>query len=216
MLQHIHEDVLSGNSLSDAMGRYRRVFGEAFVASIAAGETSGRLPDVLNQLVQLQRKELRLRNTLRTILAYPVLLTGVSLLVTAGLVLFVLPSFAGVFQQYDMPLPALTRWLLALSSELRSHFWLWGGLAVVAFAGLTALRYSVAGQRLWDGLALNMVLVRDVTRTLLIGRTCRLLGIMIDSGVPLLECLRLTRSATQNSLYRDLLARLEDDVTNGR
>jgi type II secretory pathway component PulF len=208
--------VLGGNALSEAMKRYQRVFGEAFVASIAAGEASGRLPDVLNQLVRLQRSDLRLRNSLRTILAYPILLSTVSLLVISGLVLFVLPSFAGVFEQYEMPLPALTSYLLAISGVLRSHLWLWSGLAIAAIAGLTALRYSVAGQRLWDGLALNMILVRDVTRALLIGRTCRLLGIMIDSGVPLLECLRLTRSAVRNSLYRDLFSRLEEDVTNGR
>jgi type II secretory pathway component PulF len=216
MLEQIHSDVLAGNPVSDSLRRYVHVFGETFVASIAAGEASGRVSDVLDELVRFQRNDLRLRSTLRTVLAYPILLTTVSLLVIVGLVLFVLPNFSEIFEQYEMSLPALTLCLLGVSTGLRAHLWLWGGLAIVGLAGLIALRRSDAGKRAWDGAVLNMVLVRDVTRALLIGRTCRLLGIMIDSGVPLLECLRLARSSVRNTLYRDLFARLEDDVINGR
>jgi type IV pilus assembly protein PilC len=164
----------------------------------------------------LLRSEIRLQSTLRTVLAYPVLLASVSSLVLAGLVLFVLPQFAEIFEQYDVPLPVLTQILLGISYELRVRFWLWGAVLIAGVVGLVVLRFSGAGKRCWDGLMLNVILVRDVTRALLIGRTCRMLGIMISSGVPLLETLKLARSSVRNSLYQDLLLKLEHDVTNGR
>lgn len=216
ILQDVHADVTGGRSFSEALRRYMNVFGETYIAAATAGEASGRLPEVLGHLSNLQRSELRLRSTVRTLLAYPVVLASVSAVVILGLVLFVLPQFASIFEQFDTPLPVLTRVLLAIADEVRGRYWLWGPLPIVAFVGLLALRFSATGRRFWDRFVLSAVLVRDVTRALLIGRVCRLLGIMIESGVPLLECLQLVRSAVKNSLYRELFGQLEQDVLNGR
>jgi type II secretory pathway component PulF len=216
VLSQVHESVLGGSSLSESLGQFPRAFGETFVASIAAGEASGRLPDVLQQLASLLRGEQRLRNSLRTMLAYPVLLVVVSSLVLLALLLFVLPQFQTIFEDFDAPLPAITQVLLAISAEMRYRYWLWGPIFLAAFAGLYAFGRSAPGRQLKDRATLNFLLFREVTRALLIGRTCRLLGIMIDSGVPLLDSLRLSRSSVRNSLYRQLFDRLEDDVLNGR
>jgi len=216
ILEQIHEDVMGGKAFSESLRTYAHVFGGSYVASIAAGEASGRLPDVLGQLTRLQRNDLRLRNSVRTMMAYPVLLTAVSGLVILALVLFVLPQFAEIFKQNNTPLPMITLAFLGVSNELWMRFWLWIPLFIGAMIGATLVRRSEAGRRCWDRLMLNLVIIRDVTRSLLIGRTCRLLGLMIDSGVPLLESLRLARSAVANSLYRDLFAELEQEVLNGR
>ncbi len=153
---------------------------------------------------------------LRTLLAYPVLLSSVSALVIFGLIFFVLPQFAEIFDQYEIELPMITKILLAVSSELRTRVWLWLALLIAGIAASVAFLKSDIGSRWWDSLVLNLIFVRDVTRSLLIGRAFRLLGIMIESGVPLLEALRLTRASVQNVLYRDLFDKLEDDILNGR
>lgn len=216
MLQQIHTDIVGGKSVSESLRRYEKIFGSTFVATVAAGEASGRLAEILSELARLLRGEIRLRNSIQTMLAYPILLTTVSTIVLAALVFIVLPQFAEVFAEFGMPLPAITSLFLAISSELYHRTWLWGGLALVAVAALVHLRIGQMRSVLWDRLLLNGVLVRGATRSLWIGRTCRLLGITISSGVPLVESLRLARGAVRNSLYRDLLTQLEQDVTHGR
>ena len=216
VLADVHENVLGGKKVSESLGQYPTIFQETFVASVAAGEASGRLPDVLHQLSQLLRSEMKLRNSVRTMLAYPVLLTVISSVVLTALVVFVLPRFAQIFADMDAPLPVITQMLLAVSSEFRSRFWLWIPLLGLCGGGIWAFLRSPTGKRIWDKVALTSPVLKDVTQTLFIGRICRLLGLMIDSGVPLLDSLRLARASVKNCFYHELFARLEDDVLNGR
>src|SRR5262245_12497610 len=113
VLSQIHEDVTGGKSVSDAMRAQADVFGDAYVASVAAGEAAGRLPEVLGRLADMERTELRNRATIRTLLAYPILLASVSSAVVLGLVGFVLPKFEDIFGQFDVPLPAITQVVVA-------------------------------------------------------------------------------------------------------
>lgn len=215
-LQEIEQDVLGGSSLSAALRRHPQLFDEAYVATIAAGEASGRMTDVLAQLAELQRSELKLQRTIRGMLVYPVLLTVVASTVITTLVVFVLPRFATIFEQYDITLPMVTQVLMGVADELRNHWWLWGPLAAAAVAGLVAVRVTERGRRAVDTAMVRCPGLNTVTRTLIGARACRLLGLLVGSGVPLLDCLRLLRRAVSNRLFRDLTAELEDSVTNGK
>jgi type II secretory pathway component PulF len=216
VLSRIHEDVTGGKAVSEAMRLQSDVFGDAYVASVAAGEAAGQLPEVLGRLADLQRSEIRNRATIRALLAYPILLATVSSSVVTCLVLFVLPRFQSIFEQFEVPLPAITQVLVAVSDVVRHFTWIWGPLLAVAIGGLIASRFTPGGRRWWDRALLNTVLIRDITRAFYIGRTFRLLGLMIESGVPLLEGLQLTRNAVRNSLYRELFKELEEAILNGR
>lgn len=216
ILEQIRERVLEGESLSAAMAEHDSVFGGMYVASIAAGEISGRLPEVLKQLATLQRNALRLQKSVRTLLAYPALLVLISGAVIAALVIFVLPRFAQIFSEYETPLPVITRMLLTISGELRSRFWLWIPLAIGGFLGLTTLRSTERGRKFLDRVLLKTVFLRDVVQSLTVGRVCLLLGTMLENGVPLVDSLRLARQSLQNSLYRELFLKLEESVVNGR
>lgn len=215
-LQQIYDDLADGVSVSIAIQRQTRIFGEVYVAGIAAGEASGQITEVLTRMGEMLRKEIRLRSTVRSALAYPVALLTISLVVITALMTFVLPRFAGIFKDMGVATPASTQLLLALASSVRTHGWLWGlGLTAAAF-GAVRLRSTEAFCRYRDRVALSLFLVRDVTRSLLVGRTFRLLGVMLQSGVPLPEALQLSRSAVQNRCYRDLFSTLLSEVLNGR
>jgi type II secretory pathway component PulF len=216
ILSQIHRDVTGGRSISDAMQAQAAVFGDAYVASVAAGEAAGKLPEVLRRLAQFQRTEIRVRATIRTLLAYPVLLASVSSLVVTGLVAFVLPTFVDIFTQFEVPLPTLTQVVVALSDMMRQYLWIWLPCMLAALVGLIVSRNIEAGRRKWDAAMLNAPIFRDITRAFYIGRTFRLLGLMIESGVPLLEGLKLTRNSVRNLLYRELFDELEDSILNGR
>lgn len=215
-LAEIYDDVLGGKAFSTALAKHETVFGSTYVASIAAAEASGDLAVVLAQLASSLRGEVRLRAAIRTMMTYPIVLTSVSFLVVSSLVIFVLPRFAEIFQQFEMPLPALTRVLLWIGAEFRERLWLYAPLAVVGVLGGIVLLRSEAGRRKRDRWILSARFVRNVSRPLLIGRACRLLGMLTESGVPLLESLRLARSAVGNMCYHDLFQQLEDDVLNGQ
>ena len=216
VIHQVREAVVGGATFSQALKQYEKAFGPTYVATVAAGEASGQMSHVLGQLAQLLRSELRMSRTVRSLMAYPVLLASVSSLVIVALILFVLPQFADIFEQYDTPLPVLTKILIGFAEELRTRWWLYTPLGVLAVVGAGVLRFSAVGRRLWDMGIVNTWLLRDVSRTLLVGRACRLIGLMIESGVPLLESLRLARRAIRNTLYVELFGQLEEEVINGR
>jgi type II secretory pathway component PulF len=216
ILGQVHKDVTGGKSISDAMQTQAAIFGDAYVASVAAGEAAGKLPEVLGRLAQFARTELRVRATVRTLLAYPILLTGVSSLVVLALVTFVLPKFVDIFGQFEVSLPVVTQVIVAMSDVLRKHWMIVVPAILCAIIGLIVSRHVEAGRQKWDYAMLNVPVLRDITRAFYIGRTFRLMGLMIESGVPLLEGLRLTRNSVRNSLYRKLFNELEESILNGR
>jgi len=216
VLKTIHADVSGGKSVSESLRRHVHLFGSAYVASVAAGEASGQLPEVLNRLSQLQRSELRNHSAIRTMLAYPIVLMAVSMCVIMGLIGFVLPQFSGIFSQFEVPLPALTQVLIAIATEFRNRLWLWGPFVLLLMLSPLVAMRTPSGKFFIDRLLLNAAVIRNVTRSVILGRTFRMLGLMIESGVPLLEGLRLTRQSVSNSLYRKLFDDLEEDILNGR
>ncbi len=216
VLQETHDAVIGGRSFSDALQSFPEVFDAAYVATVAAGEASGNMSEVLDQLAELQRSQLRLSRTLRSLLIYPVLLTCVSAVVIGVLLVFVLPKFAKLFADYDMTLPWITQVLIAVADELGNRWWAWGPVTMALFAGLALLPTTRAGNRLVDYLVLHLPLLGEVSQTLLVGRACRLIGMMMESGVTLLESVRLARTAMKNSLYKQLFADIEEAVVNGR
>jgi type II secretory pathway component PulF len=215
VLRDVNELVLSGNTLSEALRQHPHVFDPAYVATIAAAEASGRMAEVLQQLADMQRSEIRLRRSVKGLLTYPVMLTFISLSVIISLVTVVLPRFAGIFAQYNMPLPVITRTMLGVATELHARWWLWGPAAAAVIAGAIAWRLTETGRRRFDSLLMHAAFLRNVMRPLMIGRLCRMIGLLLQSGVPLLEALRLSRQATGNRVYQEMLDELADSVVNG-
>jgi type II secretory pathway component PulF len=215
VLRDINELVHSGNTLSGSLKLYPDVFDGAYVATVAAAEASGRMAEVLKQLSTMQRSEIRLRQSIKGLLTYPILLTVIAGSVISILIVFVLPRFAEIFSQYEVALPLITRILLGVATEFKSRWWLWLPAIAAAVAGGLAWRATESGRRTIDSLLLHSFALRNVSQPLLIGRTCSLLGLLLQSGVPLLEALRLCRQAVANRVYKELLDDVCDNVVNG-
>ncbi|WP_425397162.1 type II secretion system F family protein [Aeoliella sp.] len=216
VLNEVRDAVLGGQAFSEALKRYPKIFSPAYVATVAAGEASGHMADVLDQLAELERSHLRLMRTIRGLLVYPVLLATVSMGVIGVLLVFVLPRFSQLFTDYEMSLPWLTEMLIVVADQLRLRWWLWLPLAVAGVAGLVAIPSTAAGRRFRDRMFLTLPMLGDVTKTLLIGRSCRLIGMLMESGVPLLDSVQLARESSNNSLYKEVFLQVEDAVVNGR
>lgn len=214
-LEQIHNDVSAGVSVSEALRRHSDIFGDAYVASIAAGEASGTLTEVLGRLAELLRHEMRLRSAIRSVIAYPLVLVAVAFVVMSVLVFFVLPQFAGVFQDLGRQPPWHTHLLLSGAEFIRTWFPIIGGVVIALVAATIRFGATDRAAGYWDGVVLNARLVKTATRALLTGRTFRLLGTMMQSGIPLLEAIQLCRSSVKNRLYRSIFDKLEENVVNG-
>ncbi len=216
VLSEVHQSVLAGNSLSNALRSQAQVFEPSFVAAVAAGEASGRMSEVLRQIAHVQRSEIRSRRTMRALMTYPILLMSVSSTVIVCLVLFVLPRFSEIFSQYELTLPVVTQMLMGLAGELRTRWWLWLPLVVGSVGSLLVWRRTVGGRRRLDSLWLHLPVIRNVCRPRLVGHMCRLFGLMLESGIPLLDVLRLTKQGVSNVHYQELIEEMQEAVVNGR
>lgn len=208
-------DVSGGVPFSDAMRNHPHIFDETIVASIASGEHTGNMAEVLKRLTDLLRSDMRLHSTIWSMLMYPIVLCGVTVAVLCALIFFVLPQFATVFESLDKPAPPFTQLLLNFGAYVRGNLILVLSTAGGVVALVAAFRRSPPMCRLWDHATLNVIFVRDATRALLTGRSFRMLGTMLISGVPLVDGLRLCQSAAKNNQFRKLFERVEREVLLG-
>ncbi|HWP40016.1 MAG TPA: type II secretion system F family protein [Tepidisphaeraceae bacterium] len=215
VVAQLRQKVEEGSPLSEAMRHQPAYFDDVCRSLVTAGESSGTLPLMLERLASLTRKQLHLRNTIVGALVYPCVLIGLGLLVLVVMLLFVLPRFAGLFESLDSPLPPTTRMLMWTSHMLWNWWWACGiGLVILAVTMRLWLR-SEPGRRALHTLPLNLPKLGRLSRSIMSARMARMLGTLLDSKVPLLDALQLTRQSAVNLHYAELLARAEAAVGRG-
>ena len=211
----LRQRVEEGSSLSAAMDEQPDFFDPVCRSLIAAGESSGAMAAMLERLSALTRKQLQLRNTILGALIYPALLICVGIAVLVTMLLFVIPRFAGMFESLSVALPPTTRLLLFLSDQLRSHWWV--ALLLAAGGGVAGRFWLATAQGVgWlQSVVLATPRIGRLTRNLISARISRLLGVLLQCQVPLIEALRLTGRAAGHGRYADLLTRAEEAVSRG-
>ncbi|MHC4106892.1 MAG: type II secretion system F family protein [Planctomycetota bacterium] len=215
VMSDIHRKIEEGTTLSAAMGEHDDYFDPVCTSLVAAGESSGQLDEMLDRLSRLTRQQLKIRRSLTSALMYPALLACVGMTVVTVMLVFVLPRFGDLFRTLDAPLPPTTQVLISISNLFKSHWWALAIAAAAAAVGVWAVMWTGAGRRAWDTLAVRAPYLGHVTRSLLTARLARLLGVLLESQVPLLEALKLTRHSTGNRLYGTLVEEAEAAVTSG-
>lgn len=211
----VRQRVEEGSSLAEALEGHRHCFDSITRSLVSAGESSGKLPVMLDRVAQLSRKHAVIRSNVIGAMVYPALLIVVAVAVLGVMLMFVLPRFAGLFEEMDVPLPATTQGLMLLSGLLRDYWWaLLIGAAAAGVGGWFGV-HSEAGRRVIDTVVLRVPKFGRIVQSFATARIARLMGILIDSYLPLLEVLELVRASTTNHHYRKLLERAEDAVTRG-
>lgn len=207
--------VEEGATLSAAMDSQREIFDPVCRSLISAGESGGSFDQMLDRLATLTRRQMHVRNAIIGALVYPALLVVVAVAVLAMMLLFVLPRFATLFDTLDVALPPTTRILMAMSDFLRSYWWSVPILGITAGLGIRAWVGSHSGRRWLDTMVLKLPAVGPIVKNFAVARIARVLGVLINGRVPLLEALTLARLTARNSNYVDLVARAEEAVTRG-
>lgn len=214
LLLAVRSRVLEGQSLAASLERSGN-FPALYVATIAAGERSGHLDLILEQLADYTETRHAMQKTVQKALIYPVLLLLTSFVIVMGLMTYVVPEIAKVFVQTKQMLPPLTQFMLSASAFLRAS---WPFLLVLAFAGAWLLRRFLkteAGRYALDRLSLRLPLVGRMSRGINAARLASTLAILSKSGVPLVEGLRIAAAVSNNWLIRDAILEARDRVTEG-
>lgn len=211
----VRAEIVGGYSLRAALDRYATSFPMIYRASIAAGEKSGELPTVMNQLADYLEQRSALRQKTLQALLYPLIVGVVALLVVIGLMTYVVPQVVAVFQQSKQTLPWLTRALIFLSAFLRQFGWL---LTAALAAGVIGLRYALRNEdlrRRWDARLLRLPVLGRQLRALDATRFASTLAILVGSGVPLLAALDAGRQVVTRLPLHDAIGEASDRVREG-
>ena len=215
VLLSVHGAVLEGRRLSEAMGREPASFPPLYRAMVAAGESSGTLPHILERLANLLERQAQVRSKVLSALAYPVILAIVATFVVFALMIFVVPQVVEQFEDVGQELPLLTRVVIGLSEFLAAWWW---ALALVLIGSIVltgrALKEEAFRFR-FDRALLRLPLLGRLLRDLHAARMSRTLSTMIASRLPLLEGLRLTTQTVHNRALRAASADITESIRTG-
>jgi len=213
--KQIHDYVVDGLSLADAMAKSPETFPRVYVAMVEAGEAGGFLDVVLAQIAEFQSREKELRSKVMTAMLYPCILLVLALVVLTVLLVFFIPKFQRVFASIHGSLPLITQLIIGASHLMRSYGLLVGAGLVGIFFLVRAWFTSEKGKRTWEGLVLKSPLVGPLIAQFAMARFCRMLGTLIGAGVPLVHGLNVARRSIGNQILVDAVSHSIERVQQG-
>lgn len=214
-LDDIKKRIEEGSPFSLAVESHPRYFDGVARSLIAAGESGGQLDEMLKRLAALTRQQLKVRTSVLGSLAYPSILTFISMSVLCVMLFFVLPRFQTLFESLGAPLPPTTRVLVDISVALQNYWYIAITAAILLIVGVSLYLKTAAGRALTHRVIVSAPLIGKVARALITSRITRVLGVLLGGRVPMLEAIALTKQSSGNVLYEALLTRAEELVTKG-
>jgi len=214
--KEVHDLVVDGMSLADAMAKSPDTFPRVYVAMVEAGETGGFLDVVLAQIADFQTREKEMRSKVMTAMLYPAILLGLALCVLVFLLVFFIPRFQTIFAGFGGHLPLITQMIVGTSHLLRSYgLILVIGLFIIGFMVRTWFT-SEQGRRAWEGVILRAPVVGPLVAQFAMSRFCRMLGTLLGAGVPLINALNVARRSIGNQALVDAVANSIERVKEGK
>ena len=214
--KEVHDHVVDGMSLADAMAKSPETFPKVYVAMVEAGETGGFLDVVLNQIADFQAREKEMRGKVMAALLYPLILLVLALGVVIFLLTFFIPRFQTLFTGFGADLPVLTQIIVGISNVVRSYGLLVLVVVVMAVFLTRAWIISPSGRRAWEGLLLKLPVIGNLVAQFAMARFCRMLGTLLGAGVPLINGLNVARRSIGNQILVDAVSNSIDLVKEGK
>jgi type IV pilus assembly protein PilC len=216
LVMELRADIETGTSLNQAFRKYPLYFDPLFCNLVGAGEQAGILEDLLTRLAIYKEKTLAMKAKIKSALTYPVSILGIAFIVTAVIMIWVVPAFKEVFTSFGADLPAPTLMVMAISEFFVAYWWLiFGSLFGSLYFFFQAWKRSPKVQRFMDVTLLKAPIFGDVIRKATIARWTRTLATMFAAGVPLVESLDSVGGAAGNAVYADATRRIQNEVSTG-
>lgn len=215
VLTEVKERVGKGEDFSSALAQFPRYFDATYVALVTAAEQSGTLAEMLDRISHYMRGELEARGKVRAAMAYPAVMGLLAIGVTVFLLTVIMPKFTPLFSRRGVELPMVTRVMMDLSQNMTHYWYAWLAGAAAAAGFYAYARRTLWGRRCLDGAKLRLPLLGKIFRKTALSRSIRTLGTMIQSGVPMLEAIRLSSEVSANFHYQQVWEEVEEQVTQG-
>lgn len=214
VIKEIKTLIESGESLAQSMRANDDVFDEATCSVVEAGEKSGKLNEILKELVDQYEQLNSLSKKIKAALTYPMVVITVMILLTIVVLIFVVPKLEELFGgAANLPLP--TRILIGASDFVLNHSFLLMALIGGIIASFISWKNSKIGGKQWGHILLVIPLVGDILQKMILTRICRIFGFLMTSGVPVVESLKIASHIAENDVYQEKLLLAADDLTKG-
>jgi type IV pilus assembly protein PilC len=216
LVMDLRADIETGTSLNQAFRKYPLYFDPLFCNLVGAGEQAGILEDLLTRLAIYKEKTIAIKGKIKSALTYPISIMAIAFIVTAVIMIWVVPAFKEVFKSFGADLPAPTLFVMAVS-EFFVQWWylIFGGIFASIYFFFQSWRRSLKMQRFMDVAILKAPIFGEVIRKATIARWTRTLATMFAAGVPLVESLDSVGGAAGNAVYLDATRRIQNEVSTG-
>lgn len=216
LIMSVRQDVESGTNLTAALGKHPLYFDALYCNLVAAGEAAGILDTILDKLAVYKEKIEAIKGKIKSALFYPTAVIVVAFIITAVLLVFVIPQFESLFQGFGADLPALTQMVINLSRRFTEYWYLIFGSIIGSVVFLSySYKRSIKMQHGMDRLLLRMPVIGEIVKKATIARFARTLSTMFAAGVPLVEALDSVAGASGNRVYYEGTMAIKADVSTG-
>ncbi len=215
ILREISTDIQSGSTFSEALAKHPKVFDRLFVNMVKAGEVGGMLEIVLNRIAQFMERREALKRRVKSAMIYPIAVLIIASAIVMFLLIKVVPVFADIFKEFGGELPWPTRFLMSAGDFMIYNWWMIIAIISWFIIFVKILFKFHAVRRFRDRVVLKMPLVGDLVTKVAVARFARTLGTLINSGVPILQALKITKETIGNEIIQDAVDKVHDSVKEG-
>ena len=216
IVQEIISDVEGGKSLSDSFAKHPEAFNKVYVALVSAGETSGTMDDSLKRLAAQQEKDAAMMSKIRGAMMYPSIVLVVIILVIGFMLFTVVPQVEGLYRDLNKGLPFVTLMMIKVANFFSSLWWLVILAMIIGGYFLAQYLKTEQGIRTKDIFKLNVPLFKGMFRKMYMARFARTSQVLLRTGVPMLDMLRITADAVNNVIISESILRASDKVKGGK
>ena len=217
LVMTVKADVEGGSNLADSLGKHPLYFDDLVCNLVEAGEAAGVLDTLLDKIATYKEKTEALKSKIKKAMFYPTAVLVVALIVTAILLLFVVPQFESLFKDFGADLPAFTQFVVNMSRFMQEYWYvMFGVLGAAVYGLLQAKKRSRAFNHFLDRMVLKLPVIGAIMTKAAIARYARTLSTMFAAGVPLVEALESVSGATGNIVYSEAVLRMRDQVSTGQ
>jgi type IV pilus assembly protein PilC len=217
-LTQVRADVEAGISLSDALAKQTDVFSRLYVSMVRAGEVGGILDEVLNRLATQLEKDDSIRRAVKSAMVYPIMIGSFALIVLMGMVMFLIPIFAGMYKELgNAQLPTLTQLMITFSDLVRGYWFIVFPAFIALLWGLRRLKRTPKGTMAWDRFKLRVPMgIGEIVRKIAVARFSRTFGTLVSSGVPILQAIEITGKTAGNTVIENAMVGVQANVKEGQ
>ena len=216
VLIEVASDIAAGNDFSDSLGKHPKVFSELYVATVKAGEVGGVLDEVLSRIALMMQRDIEIRKSVKGAMRYPIMVVSMMIIAFLVLTAFVVPRFAGIFEQIGMDLPLPTLILIGLANFLKSFWWLVIIVLAGTITGFKIYTNTDQGEYWWDGFILKIPVFGQLVLKTAVTRFTKMFETLSRSELPILQIFEVVSRTIGNRVIGDALLKASEGIERGR